>query len=63
MNSINSNSNININNPYVNNRKFRHISMGWIGYCVNISGKDAYLFIPEQDRIACVGIGELVEIR
>ena len=54
---------INSNNPYVNNRKFRHISMGWIGYCVNISGKDAYLFIPEQDRIACVGIGELVEIR
>ncbi len=54
---------MNNNNPYLNNRKFRHISMGWVGYCVNISGKDVFLFIPEQDRIACIGRSDLVEVR
>jgi hypothetical protein len=37
--------------------------MGWVGYCVNISGKDVFLFIPEQDRIACIGRGDLIEVR
>jgi hypothetical protein len=51
------------NNPYANNQKFRHTTLGWIGYCVSVSNKDVFLFIPEQDRIACVGRGEVVEIR
>lgn len=53
----------NNNNPYANNPKYRHTNFGWVGYCVSISHKDIFLFIPEQDRIACVGRGEVVEIR
>lgn len=51
------------NNPYSNNRKFRHVSRHWIGYLVSISGKDIFLFIPEEDRVACLNIGDVIEIR